>query len=170
MARVLKKLPKIQLNKSKTNQRKSKPNQIVLATIFGGIFTIPFLFALTGLYGMGAFAAGKIGDGSVIMPTLIYMTSILMGAFLATALVKRRTKKPALAIGGAYFLLSIIISLATFGFDQIKFSTIPVKLIISLLPAIGGFFLAYVPYLLHKEFKAQKKARAQKRNSNLTAE
>lgn len=142
---------------SKTNKKKASNKQIVFATIFGAIFTIPFLFIFTALYSFFCYAMGKVGDASVIAPTLIYMLSIFSGSFLASTLVRQRSYVPAAAIGAVYFILSLVITFANFDATEIKYATIPIKLLITMVAAGGGFAAAYIPFEIYRKHKAKQK-------------
>lgn len=148
-----------------TNKKTASNKQIIFATIFGAIFTIPFLFIFTALYSFFCYAIGKVGDASVIAPTLIYMLSIFSGSFLASTLVRQRSYVPAAIIGTIYFVASLIITFGNFEADQIKYATIPIKLLITMAAAGGGFAAAYIPFEIYRKRKAKQKRQQREEES-----
>ncbi|MBQ3199614.1 MAG: hypothetical protein IJB67_04550 [Firmicutes bacterium] len=145
------------------HRRTNKRPPVILACVTGVILSAVLLLALSGAYGAYCFAKGLPGDASVHASTMIYCCSVLMGCFWASALVKRRTLKPVIFIGGVHWLLSLIISAQLFELAEFKISMILLKIVITALAAGLGYLLSFIPYLINRAIKRQRQKEKERR-------
>lgn len=144
-------------------RRTNKRPPVILACVTGVILSAVLLLAMSGLYGAYCFAQGLPGDASVHASTMIYCCSVLLGCFWASALVKRKTLKPVIFIGGVHWLLSIIISAQLFELAEFKISMILLKIVITAVAAGLGYLLSFIPYLINRAVKRQRQKEKERR-------
>ncbi len=144
-------------------RRTNKRPPVILACVTGVMLSAVLLLAMSGLYGSYCFAKGLPGDASVHVSTMIYCCSVLLGCFWASALVKRKTLKPVIFIGGVHWLLSIIISAQLFELAEFKISMILLKIVITAVAAGLGYLLSFIPYLINRAVKRQRQKEKERR-------
>ena len=148
--------------KAKRSRGNKRP-PVILACVTGLLLSAVLLLAMCGAYGAYCFAKGLPGDASAHASTMIYCCSVLFGCFWASALVKRKTLKPVIFIGGMHWLLSLIVSSQLFELAEFKISMIVLKLVITAVAAGLGYLLAFIPYLINRAVKKQRQKEMERR-------
>lgn len=148
--------------KAKRSRGNKRP-PVILACVTGLLLSAVLLLAMCGAYGAYCFTKDLPGDASVHASTMIYCCSVLFGCFWASALVKRKTLKPVIFIGGIHWLLSLIVSSQLFELAEFKVSMIMLKLVITAVSSSLGYLLAFIPYLINRAVKKQRQKEMERR-------
>ena len=148
-----------QVKYTQTARHRNKKYRLLPIVFLGLIVALLSALLLSMLYALYCYLAAKNGNVSVIAPTVIYFVIILLASALMTYMIKGRSLLPCLLIGLLFFCYSIGYSIAAFGIENIKISSILIKLLISAVAAVGGYFIAAVGSLLLQGRRKRKRQR-----------
>ena len=142
---LVEKFPK--RKKQRKHAKRGRKYRLWPLVVAGVLFS--FLFAAICVLGYSIYCyfSVKNGNVSVIAPTLIYLCSIAVGSFVVSFIIRGSSFKPAFVIALLFFIVSMIYSFLEFDLEKIKWTMIPMKFLISMVAAVLGFLLSYLPNL-----------------------
>lgn len=83
----------------------------------------------------------------VVIPKILYVLLVVACSYVAANYFNTRSLVPSISVGGLCLLMSVVFTISAYDWAGLLGATIPLKIVLTLIGVVAGYFLVDVLYL-----------------------